>query len=66
MKLPGLSTRSTIGVLIVLGALFLTAGFLFLPTTGASRDAAIALLTLAWSNASHVVRALFKTEETKP
>jgi hypothetical protein len=49
----------------VLGALLLTAGFLFLPTSGASRDAAISLLTLAWSSAAHVVRAMYKAEDGK-
>lgn len=58
--------RSIIGVVVVTGAFALTAGFLFVPSAGHARDAAIALLTLAWSQASHVVRSLFKSEDGKP
>lgn len=57
--------RSVIGMTTVLGALVLTAGFLFLPTSGAARDAAISLLTLSWSSAAHVVRAMYKAEDGK-
>ena len=65
MDLPKLPIRSVIGFITVAGALGLTASFLFGETSGSGRDAAIALLTLAWSQASHVVRSLFKSEDPK-
>lgn len=55
--------RSVTAVLVITGAIGLTAAFLFLKIESTIREAAVMLLTLAWSSAAHIVRALFKAGE---